>query len=109
MATDFATRTMAAWKRRGATESLTVTPAAPAAARAVDALVEREGRPEDLLTAASMPLRVTLIHDATAGVTPTIDLGATTISVAERLGGTPAARLIRRIVGQDLDFVVLEL
>ena len=94
-------------KAQGRTEQVTYRPDG-GDAREITALVDREPRDETLN--ASVPvIRLTVLNDATKGITPAeLDLGADRISVAEKIGGTAISRNISQIAAQDAEFLTIE-
>jgi hypothetical protein len=97
----------AAAKRRGETESVSYLAAPGGVAKVIDALVSRRP-PEDFLSGAAPMITVLLLNDAALGVEASaLDVRLGTIAMSERLGGTPAARGIHRLLRQTDD--VLEL
>jgi hypothetical protein len=89
-------------------ESVTYTPAS-GTARTIAALVLRR-QPAPYGNSISPVLQVSVANDGTEGISSaSINAGSDTITVAERPGGTPAARNIGRIITSNAAYMTLEL
>ena len=104
MASDVAKRQMTRFELLDMTEDLVYRPSG-GDARTISALVDRPGADELGHGQAAAP-EIRVLNDATDGIDATeLDLGADTIDVAERVGGTAAARRFNRIIGQDSEWL----
>jgi len=94
-------------------ESVTYTPTGGApAARSITAVIDRrQPGPLDGVPHGGGPdLTATVKNDVTTGITAAeVDTGGDTISVARRIGETPVARRITKIISQDSAMLTLEL
>ena len=104
MASDRAKRQMTHLESMSQTESVVYRPSG-GDARTISALVDRPGA-DDLAHGQAAAPEVRVLNDAADGIDATeLDVGADTISVAERVGGTAAARRFNRIIEQDSDWL----
>lgn len=97
-----AARQLAALSDRSMTESVIYRPGG-GDARTIDAVVHRGGR-DRRVGAATPGIRLTVLNDATGGITPTeLNSGSDRVDVAEHVGGTATARNVSRLVDEETD------
>ena len=104
MASEQAKRQLTRMQELGLTESLAYRPKV-GASRTIVAVVDRQ-LPAEVMHALAPGMVVTALNDATLGIVPaSLDVGADSIDLAERFGGTAAARGIQAVTNQDSDWI----
>jgi len=98
---------MAGYERQEQTETVVYRPAA-GGTRSVQALVERPGRQRQDGLPPVPTFAVTVLNDATVGVTPAeVNSGGDTIDLAEFPGGTGVARQVLDARADDANWTTL--
>jgi len=106
MATASAQFTMQSLAAAGRSESVVYRPSA-GEARTIEAIVERAGR-EAARGGAVPRMVVTVVNDATIGITPDeIDSGGDRLDVAEHLGDAAGWLQITEVMAENIDFITL--
>lgn len=107
MIPELAKRHLATMKRQEQTESV-IYRRGSGKPRVIDVIVERLGIQVE--GHAGVPVfHVAAINDQIYGIDPAfIDRGADHMDVAEKVGGTPIERAVKRIVEQDSGWVTVE-
>jgi len=107
MTTAAAIRQIAQMARLGQTENVVYRPAAGGRRSVLAMVVRRPPAPE--MSGASAVIEVTVLNDASAGISAAELNGRDTLEVAERLGGATQARMIAdKVLSQDPEFVTVE-